>query len=158
MAELQGLGLGDLPIVLEVNFVPDKHNVLLGLVRAELPELLDLGLETVQAVSLSNVKDGHCAVAATVVGGGQRFEFLLACRVPKVDAHKGILDLEGHALEVNAYCIGISVDELICHKPLNETRLAREARANDNDLVDMLVLLELVGVRNHSALTYIGVL
>ena len=111
-----------------------------------------------QAISLGDVKDGHCAVTATVVGGGQRFEFLLARRVPEIDAHKGILDLEGHALEVDAYCIGVTVDELICHKPLNETRLAREARANDDDLVDVLILLELVGVRNHSAITDIGVL
>lgn len=69
-------------MVFEIELVADKHNVLLRPVRAQLPKFLDLRLETVQAVTLRDVKDSDGSMAASVVGGCQGLKLLLPCRIP----------------------------------------------------------------------------
>ena len=116
------LGL-HLPQFIKISFIANHHDNCILNTQMVL-ELLYPVLDIVKRLSVCHVVGYNCSVCAIVVGRGESFVPLLACRIPYLDLNLLGLYFDSFREEVNTYSRFALDVELVTNEPRKQVSFA----------------------------------
>lgn len=131
--------MADFAFVLHVKFVAHQEQDDLGL--ALVHHFVVPRRQVVESFQTRDVVRQEDAVRPTVKYFGDRFERLLACRVPDLQLEHLLLQFHEQSAELHAYCDFVISEELVVGEPVQDTRLPHCRVANDDELEEEVLVL-----------------